>query len=66
VVLEDAASGMSQIHAAEIKPDIWTLSGSSCRLHNTQYRPLDRAFFIHSHPIGILIRPRKKVVGMAL
>jgi hypothetical protein len=26
VVLEDAASGMSQIHAAEIKPDIWTLT----------------------------------------
>jgi len=26
VVLEDAASGMSQIHSAEIKPDIWTLT----------------------------------------
>ena len=26
VVVEDAASGMSQIHATEIKPDIWTLT----------------------------------------
>jgi len=28
----------------------------------------DKGFwiFIHSHPIGILIKPRKKVVGMAL
>ena len=26
VIVEDAASGMSQIHAAEIKPDIWTLT----------------------------------------
>jgi hypothetical protein len=26
VVLEDLASGMSQIHATEIKPDIWTLT----------------------------------------
>jgi len=26
VVLEDAASGMSQIHSAEIGPDIWTLT----------------------------------------
>jgi hypothetical protein len=26
VVLEDAASGMSQIHSAGIGPDVWTLS----------------------------------------
>jgi hypothetical protein len=26
VVLEDAASGMSQIHSAEIGPDVWTLT----------------------------------------
>jgi hypothetical protein len=26
VVLEDATSGMSQIHAAGIKPDVWTLT----------------------------------------
>jgi sec-independent protein translocase protein TatA len=26
VVLEDATSGMSQIHTAEIKPDVWTLT----------------------------------------
>jgi hypothetical protein len=26
VVLEDATSGMSQIHAAEITPDVWTLT----------------------------------------
>ena len=26
MVLEDAASGRSLIHAAEIKPDIWTLT----------------------------------------
>jgi hypothetical protein len=26
VVLEDATSGMSQIHAAEIKPDVWTFT----------------------------------------
>ena len=26
VVQEDAASGMSQIHAPEIKPDVWTLT----------------------------------------
>jgi hypothetical protein len=26
VVLEDATSGMSQIHTAGIKPDVWTLT----------------------------------------
>jgi hypothetical protein len=26
VVLEDAAAGMSQIHSAEIGPDVWTLT----------------------------------------